>query len=173
MPTIKYQSKAVFWDRNRQIVINKLEADKLRPGEGLKLPSRIIRFDSTHEFKVYLELIRMYGDSNVVRQHPLQIFPKSACYPRGKTWRVDFAILTDSSPYTFSHFVEAKGLMLPEFRCVLASLEQNNREAFNRLTLVFPRAIPLDNNLICSLHRSEHWQHLLALPELEKLKTLP
>lgn len=173
MPTLKYQSKAVFWDRQRQIVINKLEANKRRQGQGLKLPNHIFRFDSTHEFRVYLELIRMYGDSNVARQYPLQIFPASACYSKGKTWRVDFAVNTPSDSRTFNRFVEAKGLMLPEFRCALASLEQNNPFAFKMLRIVFPKTLPLDNNLVRSLRRSEHRDSLLTLPQLEKLKFLP
>jgi hypothetical protein len=172
-PGLKYKSKAVFWDLNKLIVISKERADECRFENNNKLPSHIVRFDSTHEFTVYLELSRIYGYHRIVRQHPLEIFPASVCYPRGKTWKVDFAIIAKTPPFAFTNFVEAKGVMMREFRGTLACLEQNNFEAFEKLSMVFPRTIPTDCTLVKTLFRSKHRNMLLTLPELRQLNILP
>jgi hypothetical protein len=173
MPALKYQSKVVFWDRNKQAVICKVTADKYRLENKDKLPDYIFRFDSTHEFCVYLELVRMYGDVRVVRQHPLEIFPKSFCYPNGKKWKVDFAIINNAVPDYPIRYVEAKGMLLNEFRCTLGAFEQNDLDRFKRLRLVFPKAIPVETNLIKALFYSDRQSMLLTLPELKHLKRLP
>ena len=173
MPVVKYQPKPVYWDSNNQIVINRQEAEKHRTKYRLNLPPYIFRFDSTHEFNVYLELVRMYGVDRVVRQYPLKVFPPGHCYPKGKTWKVDFAINSAKPPFHFTHYVEAKGLLMRESRLMLASLECHNREAFNRFYLVFSNGLPLENDLVKALHNSDCKEMLLTLPELKKLKTLP
>jgi hypothetical protein len=173
VPSLKYKSKAVFWDLNKLIVISKQRADEYRFENNKKLPTHIVRFDSTHEFAVYLELSRIYGHRRIVRQYPLEIFPASVCYPKGKTWKVDFAIISSKPPFSFTNFVEAKGVMMREFRGTLACLEQNNFEAFEKLSMVFPRAIPTDCTLVKTLSRSEYRTMLLTLPELRQLNILP
>jgi hypothetical protein len=173
MPALKYQSKVVFWDRNKQGVICKTTADKYRLENKDKLPEHIFRFDSTHEFYVYLELVRMYGDTRVVRQYPLEIFPKSFCYPNGKKWKVDFVIMNSASPDQPIRYVEAKGMLLNEFRCTLAAFEQNDLAKFKRLCLVFPRAIPVESNLIRALFYSDCQERLFTLSELKHLQRLP
>jgi hypothetical protein len=169
----KYRSKAVFWDLQKRIVISRESAIRHRLGDSTKLPKHIVRFDSIHEFTVYLELSRIYGHHRIVRQYPLHIFPKSVCYPNGKTWRVDFAITAEGMSRTFSNFVEAKGVMMREFRVTLGCLEQNNSNAFQRLSMVFPKRIPTECALIKTLSRSERRDMLLTLPELRQLSILP
>lgn len=169
----KYRSKAVFWDLQKQIVISKQRANEHRLGASTRLPEHIVRFDSIHEFAVYLELSRIYGHHRIVRQYPLPIIPKSICYPTGKTWRVDFAITAENKSRTFTNFVEAKGVMMREFRMTLACLEQNNFPAFARLSMVFPKAIPTECVLVKTLSRSSHQDMLLTLPELRRLSILP
>ncbi|MGL5940808.1 MAG: hypothetical protein ACRC2S_10520 [Waterburya sp.] len=173
MSALKYKSKVVFWDRNKQAVICKATADKYRPGNKDRLPEHIFRFDSTHEFHVYLELVRMYGDTRIVRQYPLEIFPRSFCYPNGKKWKIDFAIMNSAVSDYPVRYVEAKGLLLNEFRCTLGAFEQNDFNNFLRLCLVFPKAIPVETNLIKALFYSDRQDMLLTLPELKHLQRLP
>jgi hypothetical protein len=103
----------------------------------------------------------------------LHIFPKSVCYPNGKTWRVDFAITAEGMSRPFSNFVEAKGVMMREFRTTLACLEQNNFPAFKCLSLVFPKTVPTDCILVKTLSHSKYQDMLLTLPELRQLSILP
>jgi hypothetical protein len=173
MPSIKYRSKAVFWDSQKLCVISKDKADSYRSKNTPRLPNHIFRFDSTLEFKVYLELVRMYGQENIVRQHPLQIIPPGYCYPRGKVWKVDFAVFHTSKPYGFQYFVEAKGAVLSEFRFSLACLEQHNLDIFTKVRLVFDKAVPMSDLLVTALYKSHHRDSLLTLPQLEKLPRLP
>lgn len=84
--TPKYKAKTVFWHSEWKIALDKSSLEKYRSKNRLKLPEHIIRFDSQHEFKVYLELCRMYGEDRLVRQFPIQVIPPGKCYPGGKTW---------------------------------------------------------------------------------------
>ena len=91
----KYKAKHVFWDVTNRIVAPDYRIEKYRKKGKLKLPPDIIRFDSQHEFYVYLELCRMYGVGRVARQVKLRIQYPTCCYPNGKHWRVDFGILDE------------------------------------------------------------------------------
>ena len=172
MTAPKYKAKVVYWDSKRQITISHENALKWKMENKGKLPKFIYRFESTHEFLVYLELVRMFGAERIVRQHKLHIFPPSACYPHGKVWRVDFAILTLSYGEDFDFYVEAKGLFLPDNRVTLACLEQYNFAAFNRLRIVFTNNIPIEHRLVASINRSDYSRMLLTLPQLKALETL-
>jgi hypothetical protein len=171
--TPKYSAKAVFFDSTKRVVIDRNEIDIYRSKGKLKLPEHITRFDSQHEFRVYLELCRMYGQGKVSRQFPVKIFPPGYCYPKGKNWKVDFYIDRDSSRFGSSVFVEAKGAFLPEFAHTLANLELIDHRAFRRLIIVFSRSIPIENKVIKALLNSDYGQNLLTLKELEQLTHLP
>jgi hypothetical protein len=171
--TPKYKAKAVFWDTEKQTVIDKSEVERYRVKNRLKLPNTIARFDSQHEFKVYLELCRMYGADRVIRQFPVEIFPKGICYPKGKHWKVDFAIKSNGRLPTIFAFVEAKGAFLPEFAHTLAALEWSEPDVFNSLIVVFGNSIPTENKVITSLLNSDFNCRLLTFKELQGSCYLP
>lgn len=171
--TPKYKAKVVYWDSSRGVVIGTDEIEKYRVKGKFKFPDGIFRFDSQHEFKVYLELCRMYGAKRIERQFKVQVFPSGLCYRRGKNWRVDFAILTGGShplPYAY---VEAKGAFLPEFGFILAAVEHLRPDIFNSLYIAFSDSIPVHNRVIGSLMNSVYDSRLLTLEELKCLKHLP
>jgi hypothetical protein len=171
--TPKYKAKHVFWDREKQIVVDSIDIERYRIKTCLKLPGAIVRFDSQHEFKVYLELGRMYGSNKVIRQFPVEIIPPGYCYPKGKNWKIDFAITSEHAYCGYSRLVEAKGAFLPEFASTLASFEQIHDSDFGKLIIVFPNSIPKDNKVVKALLKSEYAQNLLTLKELKQLTQLP
>lgn len=171
--TPKYKAKAVFWDTKKETVIDKSGVERYRVKDRLKLPNTIARFDSQHEFKAYLELCRMYGADRVIRQFPVEIFPKGDCYPKGKYWKVDFAIKSAGQLASIANYVEAKGAFLPEFAYTLAALEWSEPDIFNSLVVVFSGSIPLENRMVCSLLNSNSDCRLLTLKELQRLSHLP
>jgi hypothetical protein len=171
--TPKYKAKAVFFDSIKRVVIDRDEIDKYRPEGRLKLPEHITRFDSQHEFRVYLELCRMYGADRIIRQFPVRIFSPGYCYPKGKIWKVDFAV-TNLKPHNgICHYVEAKGAFLPEFAYTLATLEQSDPVVFDRLYIIFGHSIPIENKVVRSLFNSNFGYQLLTLKEIEQLAHLP
>ena len=169
----KYKAKPVFWDSELRFVLGSNLIDSFRHKGRLKLPKQIIRFDSQHEFKVYLELCRMYGAERVGRQFRAEIIPPGYCYPNGKNWKIDFAVSGETSFSGLTHYVEAKGAFLPEFAHTLASFEAHDPVYFERLIVVFTNAIPKNNKIIESLLDSPFKKNLLTLEELKQLKTLP
>ena len=169
----KYQAKYVYWNTEKQVVMHPIDVEIYRCHGRLKLPKRIVRFDSQHEFKVYLELAKMYGTENVSRQYPIQIIKPCRCYPNGKDWKVDFAICSTNSPNYYDYLVEAKGVVTSEFINTLVLLEQNNHIAFESLEIVFPRSIPTDNKVIRNLLKYWSVGFIITLDELKQLKTLP
>ncbi len=170
---LKYGSKQVFWDKRNRQVVNPLSIEK-RPGTGkLILPDHIERFDSTLEFKVYQKLLDLYGEKRITRQYSLEIFPPGYCYPKGKYWRVDFAIRSIYTPPAFAQFVEAKGIVLPEFRHTLAALESHNELAFCKLRIVFAHELPGNSSFIKNLMKTDFDAQMYSLKHFEKLKRLP
>ncbi len=101
------------------------------------------------------------------------IFPPGYCYPKGKKWRVDFAIRSLYSPPSFVRFVEAKGMVLSEFRHTLAALEAHDDPSFDKLRLVFSRSIPQDNAFIKNLAKTHFESQMYSLKHFEKLQVLP
>lgn len=170
--TPKYKAKHVYWDEEKEVVINKETVDFLQQQNNNKRPEHIQRFDSQHEFRVYLELVRMFGANHIVRQQKVQILPESYCYPKGKFWRADFAVSTATSNALYDLLVEAKGAFLPEFANILANLEQHNPRAFIRTFIVFTSQLPKGNCVIRALQKSSFNKHLLTFNELQQLKNL-
>lgn len=168
----KYRAKYVYWDVINGIVLGADKVEKYRTNGKLKLPEYIWRFDSQHEFKVYLELARIFGSNRVIRQLKLRIMPASSCFPSGKHWRVDFGILNESKDGGYCYYIEAKGACLPEFTNILANLELFNRIAFNHLWIVFAEQVPTENKVIKALTKTTHTSRLLTLKELKQLTTL-
>lgn len=169
----KYKAKAVYYDSNKRVVMPKGIVEEYRTPRGLRLPDGVFRFDSQHEFKVYLELCRIYGADGIIRQRRVEIYPSGLCYPKGKTWKIDFAIRNNDPYDPIAHYVEAKGAFLPEFAHTLASLERVDYDVFHSLYLVFPDSIPSGNRIIRSLMNSNYKHHLLTLEELSCLQHLP
>ena len=164
----KFKAKNVFWDNRRKVVRSQESLSEYRFNDKLKLPTNIIRFDSQHEFKVYLELIRLYGERRVKLQYPIKILPEGYCYPNGKFWKVDFAITSDRHSSDIYLYVEAKGMVLPEFCSVLAALEARSKYAFNKLRIVFPQEPPKRNKVIASLSKTPFAPNLLSLQTLKR-----
>lgn len=173
MPTRpKYKAKHVFWDSKKEVVKNEHDINIYRCQGKLKLPEHIWRFDSCHEFKVYLELKRIYGADRIVRQYKLQILPPGDCYPKGKHWRVDFAVIGNKGAFSYDFFVEAKGAFLPEFATTLACLELHDINSFIRTFIVFNGTVPIKNQVVKALLKSAKTKRILTLQELEQSKTL-
>ena len=168
----KYSAKHVYWDTKKQVVRSIHDIEIYRCKGRLKLPKHITRFDSQHEFKVYLELCRMYGEHRVRRQTPVEIIPPGRCYPAGKTWKVDFAIANRFYPLRVNCYVEAKGYFIPAFGDTLAMLETSDAYQLDDLYLIFPEAIPTDKKVIKSLQKSGLSANLLTLNDLRQLTEL-
>lgn len=168
----KYNSKVVFWNALKMCSVSKHEADSLRESKRKRLPDYIYRFDSTLEFRVYLALTKMYGASRVKRQISVPLIPHGICYPKGKAWKIDFAVVNsfDSSKYAF--YVEAKGRITPEFRNVLPILEHTNPDVFNRLFLVFGTKIPTENRVVANLLQGKNHHRVHTLKSFSSLTRL-
>ena len=167
---LKYGSKPVVWDLTRECVVSSNNLEIYRKGGKLKLLNGLVKFDSTHEFKVYLELIRIYGAKRVDLHYPIEAIPKGQCYPNGKTWKVDFAIRRNSLYPKHICYVEAKGIFTTEFTYTLAFLEQTNYTAFKNLFVVFPSKMPERNRVVKNLLRSSCSSNLLTLNQLKQTK---
>ena len=168
----KYTAKHVYWDRSLLRVINSSSLIDSASGSRKKLPENIIRFDSIHEFKVYRELTRMFGAACVDCQVKLNILLPCICYPNGKTWKVDFGVKYFDSVDEYAFYVEAKGVFLPEFGTTLAMLEQFDPDEFDKVRIVFSRAIPKDNRVVKALLKTSFKENLYTLSELEAMRCL-
>ncbi len=141
---LKYRAKPVYWDAYEKAVMPVATIENLMRLGTLKRSERFLRFDSTLEFSVYLKLVDLVGVERIIRQFPLEVIPPGYCYLTGKRWRVDFAIVNKVGDKFPVSYVEAKGLVLPEFRFQLASLEVYDPDAFDQLTIVFADKIAED-----------------------------
>lgn len=168
----KYRAKHVYWDASKRIVIAPEVAKELQAKNNNKRPDYIWRFDSQHELKVYRELVRMFGADRIIRQYTVEIVPESRCYPNGRKWRVDFAVIGNHRLFPYQWLVEAKGAFLPEFAVTLSFLEQFNINAFIRTFIIFTDEVPVKNQVVKSLMKTSFNSHLLTLKELEQLSTL-
>jgi hypothetical protein len=170
--TQKYRAKVVYWNLVTRTVVSTQSMEQYRVNDKLRVPKCIARFDSQHEFKVYLELVRMYGTANVLRQYPIDIIEECCTYPRGKTWKVDFAIRFNLGSYLPHKFVEAKGAFLPEFATTLAFCEMTKPHMFAHLFIVFGNKMPSGSQPLKNLLKSSMKSNLLTLPELKDLSRL-
>lgn len=166
--TAKYKAKYVYWDLVKRVVLSPIDIEIYRCNDKLKLPERIVRFDSQHEFKVYLELCRMYASDLIKLQVPVEILPPCNCYPKGKRWRLDFAIINSKNRGVIDFYVEAKGMVHPEFPDNLAMLEINNPYEFEKLYIVFPQRIPNKTKVIKSLRDNGFDDAFMTLNQLKK-----
>ena len=168
----KYKAKPVIWNSETYSVESPEIIETFRVKERFKLPSHIYRFDSQHEFKVYLELVRIYGSDRILRQVPILIIKPGFSYPKGKTWKVDFAIANEAKGVNPFVYVEAKGAFLTEFALTLGILEEYQFSIFRKLKIVFPEKLPVRNKVAKALLDSDFRKNLLTLKELEKSKIL-
>jgi hypothetical protein len=170
--TPKYKSKAVYWNLITKTVMSINWMEQYRVNGKLQVPKCIARFDSQHEFKVYLELVRMYGEDSIIRQYPIEIIEDCRCYPKGRFWKVDFAIKLIPTSYLPHIYVEAKGAFLPEFATTLAFCEMIAPEEFENLFIVFGNKYPKDNQVLKNLLKSSMKSNLLTFPQLQNLSRL-
>ncbi len=171
--TPKFKAKPVFWDSYNRVVKDEHDIDMWRCQGKLNLPNHIWRFDSQHEFKVYLELVRIFGADRVIPQFSVEIIPSGKCYPKGKKWKVDFAIAKTEPCYYPDFYVEAKGAFLPEFATTLGVFETLYPKELQKLFIIFNGKPPTKNRVIKSLLKTDFKDHLLSLKELEQLTNLP
>ncbi|WP_319422753.1 hypothetical protein [Pleurocapsa sp. FMAR1] len=169
----KYKAKPVVWNSNTCSVESPETIEQFRVRERFKLPSHIWRFDSQHEFKVYLELKRMYGEHKISRQVPVLVIAPGFSYPKGKTWKVDFVISSGAEGVKPFLYVEAKGAFLTEFALILGILEEYQFDVFRKLKIIFPERLPVGNKVVKALLESDFRKNLLTLKELEKFRVLP
>jgi hypothetical protein len=168
----KFRAKVVYWNLVTKNVVSAQSVEQYRVNNRLKLPDCICRFDSQLEFKVYLELVRMYGAEKIIRQYPLEIFPESYCYPRGKVWKVDFAIKRNASSYLPSLFVEAKGAFLPEFAVALAAFEALNPDDFDKVHIIFGNTFPKESRVFRNLLKCPIANQMMTINQLRKKVSL-
>ena len=169
----KYKAKHVWWDDLKKRVVHPIDVEAYRCGKKLMTPKSYFRFDSQHEFKVYLELVRQYGYERIIRQYEIQIISPGICYPNGRTWRVDFAITLKTDRNNIVELYEAKGLVTREFTYILPLLEIAEPKLFNSLNIVFPNKVPLQNKVIKAMAKSVLAENLITLKDLQKQPILP
>ena len=172
MIATKYSAKYVYWDTQKQAVRHKSDIELYRARGRLKLPKHVVRFDSHHEFRVYLELCRMYGSKNIIRQVSREIIPAGYCYPKGKKWKIDFALVNNYLDSEIISFIEAKGAITSEFINNLAWVEQFNELVLWQLMIVFPNKIPTNNKVINSLIERGWSKQIITLKELRQRNKL-
>ena len=164
---LKYGSKAVFWNSETRTVLHTYEVDIYRDKGKLKLPKHIWRFDSQHEFNVYVELTRMYGENRILRQEPVTVISPGWCFPKGKQWKVDFVVVPSEDKGDIDYLVEAKGAFLPEFGWALACLEAEWEYLFLHTKIIFPYSLPKKNKIVKALLNSGFSHNLLTLKDLK------
>lgn len=169
----KYRNKPVYWDTEKRVTVSRAKAEAKKTYGQFRYPKNVLRFASTLEFNVYLELCRMYGSDNIHCQYPVLIANPGYLYPKGKTWRVDFAIAAVKDSDKITYFVEAKGLWLPEFTYTLSLLEQHDRNKFSRLRIIMGTEIPTERRVVASLYDSAFRNNLLVYEDLKQLRHLP
>ncbi len=169
----KYKAAPVYFcsRQNRQLTPNEI---KIYKASGNKSDfTDVIRFESQHEYKVYLVLRNSYLFSEISPQYQVEILPPkdSACFPTGKRWQVDF--LAKGQHKEPLMLVEAKGLITRDFPLILAMFENFNQELFSKLWLVFDR-IPKHNQLVKNLlHRQNkpNIPRIVTLSQFQRLFT--
>ena len=171
--TPKYKSVPVYWNSRDNAVLSSDAITAYRSQKAVGIPRHIWKFDSQHEFKVYLQLVRMYGAKRIKRQHKLHVVKPGICYPNGKTWKADFIVKDLYHSNGIYRVVEAKGLFLPEFANTLVQLETNLPLLFKKTVIVFSQSIPLEKRVVKALWNSELCDNLITLNQLKKLEVLP
>lgn len=96
--------------------------------------SHDLRFDSKFECQVYASLAHLTSQSNLHRQVPLLIKPKTRFY-RALFWKCDFRIYHPTNKALYWN-IEAKGLSTREFLRNLQYLEIYSPEDWERLIIV-------------------------------------
>lgn len=172
MTIAKYSAKYVYWDTQKQVVLPPSDIEIHRYNGRLKLPKHIVRFDSHHEFRVYIELCRMYGSKCISRQYKVKTIEPCTCYPTGKYWKVDFAVSLPGSMFFYDYLIEAKGVITSEFINNLVLIEQTGFEAFESLYIVFPHIVPANNKVIKALQNNGWEQRLFTFKQFRQLDGL-
>ena len=168
----KYKAKPVYYDLVHNNVVSHLEIESYRIKGKLNTPPWIHRFDSQHEFKVYLKLVDMYEPEAVQLQIPILLFPKSFCHPNGKYWKVDFMVTNPKNLLEVLFYVEAKGIITKEFEFILSVLEHHDPDTFTNLHLVFPNKLPTNNRLLKSIQKTDFSQRIYTRPQFNRLQQI-
>jgi hypothetical protein len=157
----KYKANPLYFHLQTKQVLTAKDA------KGLDT-SNLLYFASQHEFNVYQALLPLTEQYELKTQSPIEVIkPKLlASYPNGKKWVVDFE-LKNKDGVTVA-LIEAKGVLLKEFLLVLALLELNNQDFFNKLWLVFPQKLPQSNRVIDSLLKTPMKERLITMQDFRR-----
>jgi hypothetical protein len=159
MRTNKYKAKSVYYLPGEHRVIFASEVNKTDIAT-----KKYYFFPSLHELNVYLALLPLLEKGYTIKnQSPIELIKPNELitYPNGRYWVADF-VLSGNSGMSYQMVIEAKGVMTKDFVLLLALLEQNNKQAFDNLWLVFS-SIPKQNRVI---------QGLLKTPMKDRIHTL-
>lgn len=117
----KFGAKAVWY-----CPITKAESEEKVIDSQIYFPSRL-------ELRVYKELLQV-SNTHLDRQVPIQIKPDCNFFP-SLSWKCDFRIWFDDSMDKW-YYIEAKGVVTPEFKLQMQMFEQNDPEGFRHLIIV-------------------------------------
>lgn len=151
----KYGAKGVYWNISQRRCLSKEEVRSYR-SRNKKSSNDLLYFASRFELNVYQHLIDLFGFHAVICQYPISLFPPGQCYPKGKQWRIDFAIKPNRCTKEPLMLIEAKGLPTEAFLTNLATLEALHPHLFNSLYLLFDKIIPQKNKVISNLLKARH-----------------
>jgi hypothetical protein len=157
----KYKANPLYYQSSTQQVILAKDAKEIDKNSLLYFPSR-------HEFAVYKILLSLTDKYILKRHQDIEIIkPKTTLvHPKGKCWQADFTLSnTDLSLQTI---VEAKGAITRDFPLILALLELNNKELFDKIWLVFPSQVPASNQVIRNLQKTPMKNRIVTLAEFKQ-----
>lgn len=126
----KYGAEAVFYDPVNQTI------------SAHRINERDIFFASRLELRVWLKLRSLLDLRQIAHQSPLRIKNDTANYP-AMYWRCDFRVWKLHEPHIFLN-IEAKGIVLPEFRAMLPHLEYHSPGNWAKLVVVSDREKRID-----------------------------
>lgn len=138
------------------------EVYKTRACSVKEFTERYIRFDSMFEMEVYEALVKYFPKQQIGLQVPIQLLSPCVCFPRGKMWRIDFAIYSATKPRRIIRLVEAKGVWTNVFTMNLAILEQYNLHAFDTLDIVMQQ-VPAKKSIIKNISNSDTGIKVISL----------
>ena len=162
----KYNARSFYYDPLKDNILLQTEG-RGRPAMEEDARKHCIFFASEHEFQVYQTLRTKFASAAISTQYAVPILPRCECYPKGKTWTVDFAVFHPSIRKTPMMLVEAKGHPTEGFKYQLALLNLSQPELFKKLMIVFSNSVPLSIDIFRNLSRNGCKDRLLTLAEFK------
>jgi hypothetical protein len=156
----KYKAHPLYYHPSSQQVIAVNEAKELDK-------SNLIHFPSRHEFAVYKTLLSLTDRYQLKIHDGIEVIKPGiiSTYPKGKKWLADFTL--SNADLSLQMIVEAKGKITKDFPLILALLELNNKELLDKLWLVFPSQVPVNNQAVNNLRKTSMRQRIVTLTEFK------